>query len=214
MSEGQRLERLAERLRAVDPIAPPPGAKIRGWNLVLAAVEQSATVRSRAHPMRRLVLAAVVAGVFVVVGAVAASADSLPDSALYPLKAVVENVRGTLAFSPADRLAYHLELAQTRLTEAEAMIAHHRLDLADKALTALNEQLDEAALVVQAENASDPAAGVALESRLQQAIAIHDNQLAGLQGQVTNPAAISSASRLVSLSSSGRVARKPAYSSS
>jgi Domain of unknown function (DUF5667) len=191
MSEGQRLERLAERLRAVDPIAPSPGAKIRGWNLVLAAVEQSATVRSGAHPMRRLVLAAVVAGVFVVVGAVAASADSLPDSALYPLKGVVENVRGALAFSPPDRLAYHLELAQTRLTEAEAMIARHRLDLADKALNALNDQLDEAAIVVQAENASDPAAGVALEGRLQQAIAIHDNQLASLQGQVANPAAIS-----------------------
>ncbi len=189
-SEMERLERLAERLRAVDPVMPSPGAKIRGWNLVLAAVERSATVRSRTHPVRRLVLAAVAAAVLLVAGAVAASADSLPDSALYPLKGVMENVRGALAFSPSDKLAYHLDLARTRLTEAEAMIARHRLDLADQALRSLDDQLDDAALVVQAEIQSDPALAASLENRLVQAIATHDQQLAGLEGQVTNPAAI------------------------
>jgi len=189
-SEMERLERLAERLRAVDPVVPSPGAKIRGWNLVLAAVEQSATVRSRTHPVRRLVLAAVAAAVLLVAGALAASADSLPDSALYPLKGAVENVRGALAFSPSDKLAYHLDLARTRLTEAEAMIARHRLDLAGQALSSLDDQLDDAALVVQAELQSDPALAASLENRLVQAIATHDQQLAGLEGQVTNPAAI------------------------
>jgi hypothetical protein len=188
--EVERLERLAERLRAVDPVMPSPGTKIRGWNLVLAAVEQSATVRKRSHPVRRLVLAAVAAAVLLVAGTVAASADSLPDSALYPLKGVVENVRGALAFSPSDKVAYHLDLARTRLTEAEAMITRHRVDLADQALSGLDDQLNEAALVVQSEKQSDPALAASLENRLVQAIAIHDQQLAGLQGQVTNPAAI------------------------
>jgi hypothetical protein len=188
--EIQRLERLAERLRSVDPVMPSPGAKIRGWNLVLAAVEQSATVRSRSHPVRRLVLAAVAAAVLLVGGAVAASADSLPDSALYPLKGVVENVRGALAFSPSDKLTYHLDLARTRLTEAEAMMARHRLDLAGQALSGLNDQLNEAALVVQSEQQSDPALAASLDNRLVQAIATHDQQLAGLQSQVTNPAAV------------------------
>jgi hypothetical protein len=188
--EVQRLERLAERLRSVDPVMPSPGAKIRGWNLVLAAVEQSANVRSRSHPVRRLVLAAVAAAVLLVGGAVAASADSLPDSALYPLKSVVENVRGALAFSASDKLAYHLDLARTRLTEAEAMIARHRLDLAAQALSGLNEQLNDAALIVQAEKQVDPALATSLENRLTQAIAIHDQQLAGLQGQVTTPQAV------------------------
>ena len=188
--EVQRLERLAERLRSVDPVMPSPGAKIRGWNLVLAAVERSATVRSRSHPVRRLVLAAVAAAVLLVGGAVAASADSLPDSALYPLKSVVENVRGALAFSPSDKLAYHLDLARTRLTETEAMIARHRLDLAEQALSGLNDQLNEAALVVQAEKQIDPALANSLENRLTQAIATHDQQLAGLQGEVTNSAAV------------------------
>ena len=188
--EMERLERLAERLRSIDPVMPSPGAKIRGWNLVLAAVEHSATVRSRSHPVRRLVLAAVSAGVLLVAGAVAASADSLPDSALYSLKGVVENVRGALAFSPSDKVAFYLDLARTRLTEAEAMIARHRLDLADRALSSLDDQLNDAALVVQSEEQSDPALGASLENRLIQAIATHDQQLAGLQGQVTNPAAI------------------------
>lgn len=188
--EMERLERLAERLRSVDPVMPSPGAKIRGWNLVLAAVEQSATARKRTHPLRRLVLAAVAAAVLLVAGAVAASADSLPDSALYPLKGVVENVRGALAFSPSDKLAYHLDLARTRLTEAEAMIARHRIDLADQALGSLNDQLNAAALVVQAETQSDPTLAASLQDRLVQAITTHDQQLAGLQGQVTNPAAV------------------------
>jgi hypothetical protein len=189
-SELQRLERLAERLRAVDGVTPSPAAKIRGWNLVLAAVEQSATVRSRAHPVRRLVLAAVAAAVLVVVGAVAASADSLPDSAFYPLKGVLENARGALTFGASDQLAFHLDLARTRLTEAEAMFARQRVDLADQALSAMNDQLNDAALVVQAEKQSDPASGSAMENRLRQAITTHDAQLAGLQGQLTNPTAV------------------------
>ena len=36
---------------------------------------------------------------------------------------MIENVRGALAFGPTDQLTYHLGLARTRLTEAEAMLA-------------------------------------------------------------------------------------------
>jgi Domain of unknown function (DUF5667) len=193
--EVQRLEALAERLRAVEPMVPSPAAKIRGWNLVSAAVQQSATVRSRSHSVKRLVLAASAAAVLLVAGAVAASADSLPDSALYPLKGVVEQVRGAFAFSPSDQLSYHLDLAKTRLTEAEAMIASHRLDLATQALGAMNDQLNDAARLVQSEQAADPAIAADLQNRLLQAIAVHDRQLQGLQGEVTNVAAKSAIAR-------------------
>lgn len=188
--EEQRLEALAERLRSVDPMTPSPAAKIRGWNLVSAAVEQSATVRSRSHSVKRLVLAAVAAAVLLVGGAVAASADSLPDSPLYPLKGMVEQARGAFAFAPSEQLTYHLELAKTRLTEAEAMIARHRVDLASQALSAMDDQLSEAATLVQNEKRTDPAMAADMENRLLQAIATHDQQLAGLQGQVTNPVAL------------------------
>jgi uncharacterized protein DUF5667 len=193
--EVERLERLAERLRAVDPVLPEPGAKIRGWNLVLAEVQRSASDRSRRHPVRRLALAGFAAAALLVAGAVGAAADSLPDSPLYPLKGAVESARGALIFGPSDRLTYHLELARTRLMEAQAMIARHRLELADKALNGLDDELNEAALVVQAEKQSDPTVAAGMETRLRQAIATHDRQLAGLQGNVTNPTAVSAISK-------------------
>jgi Domain of unknown function (DUF5667) len=193
--EVQRLEALGERLRAVEPVVAAPAAKIRGWNLVSAAVQETATVRSRSHSVRRLVLAAVAAAVLLVAGALAASADSLPDSPLYPLKGVMEHARGALAFTPSDQLTYHVDLARTRLGEAEAMIARHRLDLASQALSAMNDQLAAAAALVQKEKSSDPAIAADMENRLLQAVATHDRQLAGLQGQVTNPAAQSAITR-------------------
>jgi hypothetical protein len=189
MPESERLAALGERLRAVDPVMPSPAAKIRGWNLVLASIEQSPAVRSRTHSLRRLVLAAVAVAVLLVAGTVAASADSLPDSPFYSVKGVLEQARGVLAFSPSDRLTYHLGLARTRLAEAEAMIARHRIDLADQALNGLDEQLAEASQLVKAEVQTDPALGADMQSRLQQAISTHDRQLADLQGQVTNPTA-------------------------
>ncbi len=193
--EERRLERLADRLRAVDPFVASPGAKIRGWNRVLAAVEQSATVRSRSHPVRRLVVGAVIAAVLLVGGSLAASADSLPDSPLYPLKGVLENARGALAFSPSDKFAYHLDLARTRLTEADAMIARHRLDLAGRALNGFDDQLTAASLVVQAEKRTDPTVAADMENRLRRAIATQDEHLQDLQGQVTNPAAVDAITR-------------------
>jgi hypothetical protein len=186
--EMQRLERLAERLRAVEPYVPPPGAKIRGWNLVLAAVEQSTAARTRVHPVRRLVIGLAAAAVLLLAGAGAAAADSLPDSPLYPLKAVLENVRGTLTFSAADKLTYHLDLATTRLTEAQTMIARHRVDLASTSLKALSDQLKSAALLVQTERETDPAVAARWQERLRQAVETEDQELADLQGQVQTPA--------------------------
>jgi len=189
--EVQRLERLAERLRTVDPFVAPPGAKIRGWNLVLAAVEQSTAARSRAHPIRRLVIGVVAAAALLLAGALAASADSLPDSPIYPLKGVLERARGAVTFSPGDRLAYHLDLARTRLTEAEAMISRHRMDLAGTSLKALDDQLKSAALLVQTERQVNGQSAARLQDRLRVAVATDDRQLADLQGQVQTSAAAS-----------------------
>ena len=188
-SEAQRLEALAERLRAVEPVLPSPVTKIRAWNLVAASIERSASVRAPAHSPWRLVLAGAAAAGLLAAGGVAASANSLPDSPLYPVKGALERAEGVLAFSPTDRLSYHLDLAQTRLTEAEAMVAGHRLDLAEQALADMNQQLEEAAAVVQTEEQDMPAVAADMQNRLQQAIAVHDQQLLGMQGEVTNPTA-------------------------
>ena len=102
---------------------------------------------------------------------------------------MLEHVHGALAVSASDKLAYHLDLARTRLTEAEAMISRHRVDLAGTSLRALDDQLKSAALLVQTERLANPAAAVHLQDRLRQAVATDDQQLADLQGQVQSPAA-------------------------
>jgi hypothetical protein len=187
------MERLAERLRIVDPAVASPAAKVRGWNLVLSEVQRSAA-RTRPRAFPRVVLAIVIV-VVLVLAVVVTSADSLPDSPLYPVKGLVENIRGALAFSPSDQFAFHLDLAMTRLREGEAMIASHRVDLADQALGALDDQFNSAALLVESVQRSDPLAAVGLRSQLQQAVASDDRELAGLQGQVTDPAAIAAIRR-------------------
>jgi len=141
------------------------------------------------------VLAGMAAAAFLVVGAVAAAADSLPDSTLYPIKGSIERVEGVFVFSSTDRFNFHLSLARTRLREAEAMFARHRVDLADNALNALEDELGSAADVVKSVKGSDPAVAGSLEQELRQAVETHDNQLAGLQGQVSNPTAVTAIAR-------------------
>jgi Domain of unknown function (DUF5667) len=190
ISESQRLERLAERLRSVEPAQPAPAAKIRAWNLVAADLQKPASKALRRRSAGRLILAGLAAAALLVAGAVAAAADSLPDSALYPIKGAIENVEGSLALTATDQFNHHLSLATTRLREAAAMFARHRLDLADQALARMEDQLASAATVVKTVKASDPAVSGSLQQQLQQAVETHDNQLAGLQGQVTNPTAV------------------------
>ena len=195
ISESQRLERLAERLRAVDPARPSPAAKIRAWNLVAADLQKPANRSLGRRSTGRLILAGLAASALLVAGAVAAAADSLPDSAFYPIKGTIETVAGAFALTPSDQFNHHLSLAATRLSEATAMFARHRLDLAEQALAAMEEQLTSAATVVQAAKATDPAVSASLERELQQAVETHDNLLAGLQDQVTNPTAVDAITR-------------------
>ena len=189
-TELQRLERLAERLRSLEPALPSPQARIRGLNLALAAVRTPQGAR-RQRSAGRFLLALAAAGAVLIVGTVAASADALPDSPLYPVKGLVENARGLLLFSPADRVNYHLELAGTRLREAEAMFGRHRDDLAEQALAGLAVEIKDAGTDINSLSASDLQAATQEEGRLEEAIQSHDAQLAGLQGNVTNPQALS-----------------------
>ena len=190
ISESQRLERLAERLRALDPATPSPASKIRAWNLVSAEVQKPASRRLQARSTGRLVLAGVAAAALLVIGTVAAAASSLPDSALYPVKGGIEAVQGALAFSPSDRFSYHLSLARIRLREAEAMFARHRIDLAQRALASMEDQLGGASAQVKAVRSADSGVADRMVAQLTQAIETHDTELAGLEGQLTNPNAI------------------------
>ncbi len=77
------------------------------------------------------VAAAVVAAIAVGYGAIAASASSMPDSPLYPVKVWVEDV--TIAVAPAEhRAELLLSQANRRLDESRALAGDGRIDKAER----------------------------------------------------------------------------------
>jgi hypothetical protein len=75
--------------------------------------------RPAPYIVRAIALTAILVGAGM--GATLASADSLPDDALYPVKVAAEGVRLALAGAPQDRAAVELSIAEHRLAEAEKL---------------------------------------------------------------------------------------------
>jgi nucleotide-binding universal stress UspA family protein len=209
-TEMDRFERLAERLQGMPPVTPDPATRIRAWNLVSARLA-GGPVAAPARRFRPFRLATALAAALAVllVGSAVASAQSLPNSPLYSIKRFDEGLRLALTVGAPTRFSYHLELARIRLVEAQAMVDADRLDLAEAALQSYEADLAEAA--AEAEQAGSPADQALLENRLQEAIQVHDAQLANLQGQVTNPAAVAAiqAARDRALNTTPPAAGKP-----
>lgn len=76
------------------------------------------------YAVRALAIGALMAGALA--GTTVASADSMPDDALYPMKIAAEQLRLALAVAPADRAAVELSLAEHRLFEAERLASDGR----------------------------------------------------------------------------------------
>lgn len=76
------------------------------------------------YAVRALAIGALLAGALA--GTTVASADSMPDDGLYPLKIAAEQLRLALAVAPADRAAVELSLAEHRLFEAERLASEGR----------------------------------------------------------------------------------------
>jgi hypothetical protein len=74
-------------------------------------------------------------------GSVYASAKSLPDSPLYPLKKAVENTQIFLTLDSLDKASLHLKFAQRRINEAEAMIEKNKSNAVKKVLAEYKDQL-------------------------------------------------------------------------
>ena len=87
------------------------------------------------------VLAVMVAMMVISLGTVAASADSLPNSPLYPVKRTSERVQLFLTFSPSGKAHLHLYFAERRLNETiELMNCCQSVD--DAVLVSMLEQTD------------------------------------------------------------------------
>lgn len=116
-----------------------PAARARMRRQVLAAVSPvqptfvdgvMAVLAVLAKPAPSLVrgLAILLAGAGLIASATVASADSLPDDALYGFKLAGEQLRLAIASTPEDRAAVDLSIASHRLDEAERLAAAGRAD--------------------------------------------------------------------------------------
>lgn len=80
------------------------------------------------------------------VGAVAASANALPDDALYPVKLAAEQVRVTLAFSDVDEARLHLQFAERRADEMTEMARQSKGDKISMLTEQIANHLDKVAV--------------------------------------------------------------------
>ena len=118
----------------------------RAQNIVL--------IPSRSRRGFRVAAIGLVAAIVLTMGAgsaIAASAGAIPGDPLYGLKRAVERVSLAMHRDPAGRAALHLQFAEERLEEVEALIAAHK-DLSST-LDALDDELNAAesdALTAQA----------------------------------------------------------------
>ena len=136
----------------------PPMVFSPFWLKLQAVLPQRHVLRMPRFPVYRrlgMALAAAAVAVVAAAGSAFAAPSALPDSPLYPVKQLEENVR--LTFTPTnDRLSVQLELAAERLREAQAMTNNHKPRLAEESLRAFRVTLNDAASALK--NPADPQA--------------------------------------------------------
>ena len=145
------LLRLAREIKALPRPEPNPGA----LRATQARVREAAMLKqaerrglfSRLLAGRRVslafaqALAVVIAVALIGFGTVAASADSLHRSPLYPVKRTSERVQLLLTFSPGGKAQLHLYFAERRLNEAMRLMGCCQL-LDEATLMSMLEETD------------------------------------------------------------------------
>src|SRR5437867_966663 len=137
VSAPERLRRTGLARALATPTVPP-----RVHAVPLAGRHQGMLVASRR-------LAATAAAIFLLgYGTFAASAASLPDSPLYPVKLLVEDAR--VAVAPAgDRPLIYVEQATRRLEEADTLISDGRIDAAERSTSDAAKRIESARAAAQ-----------------------------------------------------------------
>ena len=95
-------------------------------------------------------------------GVAYAASNSLPGSALYPVKRAVEQVELAMATTPESQAQVHMALADQRLNEAAALAKSGQQQLAEQAVKEYSAQVD-AALAVLPTSPSGASASTARE---------------------------------------------------
>ncbi len=167
-----RMRLLALKPPAPEAITRPPGFSLQRWLAGFAACLRSWQWQRAFVGALAILMAVVLIGG----GTVVASAESLPDHPLYPVKRAVESARLLLAASPESRAMLHVEFANRRLNEAVAVAQKGQLETAKNLLTEYNSELMSALLTLaQAAAEGNPVSEVSVELR---------GQVAGQQSAV------------------------------
>ncbi len=112
----------------LQPVSPTPIARLKDWisQPRFRSVTTSRQQQKEIRKMSALVLKAALILVFAfgsLGGTLAAAADSLPDSAVYPLKLAMEQARLTFRNDPSEQAKMHLAFAQERSQEMVRLAA-------------------------------------------------------------------------------------------
>ncbi len=169
------------------PVSPPLLVRLKEWiTTSLSQISESLLVSKEAKPMSTMLLrlAIVIAVLLGAAGGTAVvSAESLPDSALYPVKLALEDTRLALTSDPVAEAELNLLLAETRLEEIEEMSLAGRTP--DEAVfTRLEKHFDDA-LRLAAEMPEEAMAGFLV--RTQDRIQIQENNLTQTQARINGP---------------------------
>ena len=168
---------------AILPVSTGLLARLNAWRQ--ERLRWQATTRLQENrPMFALLVKIIVIaalGLGAAGGTVAAAADSLPDSALYPVKIGVEDVRLSLAGGPAEEAELAMAFVQERVREMQEIVL--KGDAPDEALmTRFHLQLQTA--LQQAAQVDDDEELNGLLQRLQQRLQAEENELAATQARL------------------------------
>ncbi len=177
------------------PRRRPHSAALRG---LTSAAPRNDTMRIGSL---RLVRALAVLIILIVLGSsvIVASAQSLPNEALYPVKITFEQVRLALSPDQLTRGELSLNFADERLNEVQRLIDRGEGTEAAGALDAFAGQIQSAVEMVHSSPAS--AEREALLARLQTSIDRSDEMLANSEGQPANLGAAGDSTRACGLAS-------------
>jgi hypothetical protein len=131
------LLRLSVDLGTLAPSAPAPdpGFRLRGRNRMLAAAAQRRRAQrwnplgALPRPAARLAFAGALAVAILTAGltSAAASGNSLPGDAFYPIKLGVEKAQLAITLDAGARARLHAQFGQVRLNEAQRLVAAGRV---------------------------------------------------------------------------------------
>ncbi|MCB8944453.1 MAG: hypothetical protein H6658_11955 [Ardenticatenaceae bacterium] len=148
-------------------VSPPPPLRLKEWIVTQLTQLSGRTVAPKeAKRMNTYLLRGALTMILLVGtagGTAVLSADSLPDSILYPVKLTVEDTRLALVSDPVDEANLNLALAETRLQEIEAMSLAGK-DLDETVLIRFENHFDQA-LQLAAQMPEEAMAGFLLQTQ-------------------------------------------------